>query len=106
MKKILIDDTTIKTMLNWLSLVDGDYKQEAKPFVCFLEKTIKESEQQKISVIEWHKMDEVPEDGAEIFLRFKSGRVDRNTAIVLGGSRWQLAVGVKEFPVEWAYMPE
>jgi len=106
MRKILIDDVTIKTMLNWLSLIDGDYKQEAKPFVCFLEKTIKESEQQKISVIEWHKMDEVPEDGSEILLRFKSGRISCNVAVVLSMSRWQLAVGVKEFPVEWAYMPE
>lgn len=106
MRKILIDDVTIKTMLNWLSLIDGDYKQEAKPFVCFLEKTIKESEQQKISVIEWHKMDEVPEDGAEILLRFNSGRISCNVAVVLSMSHWQLAVGVKEFPVEWAYMPE
>ena len=106
MKKILIDDTTIKTMLNWLSLVGGDYKQEAKPFVCFLEKTIKESEQQKISVIEWHKMEEVPEDGSEILLRFNSGRIGCNTAFVFSDTRWQLVVAVKEFPVAWAYMPE
>ena len=115
MRKILIDEDVLKALIDSASFEArdfrlyqgyGDFSDRVYAQIAKAEKAIEEAKQNRFSLIEWHKMDEVPEDSAEILLRFDSGRIGCNTAFVLSDTRWQLHVAVKEFPVAWAYMPE
>ncbi len=71
-----------------------------------IEDAIQESDKRRFSVLEWHPMSEKPEDHASILVKYPSGNVYMDCALIDENGNFSLESETTNYVTEWAYLPE
>ena len=116
MSKILVDSEELHNLISrayeviYSTPYVHPYTNQAKKASEILDDALdliekQEFEQRRFSVIEWHPMSEKPEDQESILVRYKSGEIYMDCALIDEDGNFRLERESMKGVIEWASLP-
>lgn len=113
MSKVLIDFEVLQTVMKALDFgirqLSRNYTDDYSELAYaqnHLERAIKESNSKRISVLEWHSMDEKPNKFSWVITKDINGLVSSDYVVYDDSQNWRLEHTEKRCLTAWSYLPE
>jgi len=102
-KKIVIDEMVLWVVHDTLDFLRKRLERHIRG-------ASKETEEKRVSVLEWHSVSEKPNQDRQLIIRLDDGKMTvdrvRDYETSEGGSVWGFERYLRRHVIEWAYLPE